>query len=169
MTPQENTSDFWEVVVATDPTNPHGLVGRVGATQFSIGVKDGASGMSPDLDPYDLLNASLAACTAMTVRFQAQRRELSLERVEVGVSFQHAADVDKASFQRMLVLEGDLDEQERAFLLEAANLCPVSKILRTGADIHTRLDAATSDYNASTSSSYADDLAELEIPNIDPD
>ncbi len=87
MTPQENTSDFWEVVVATDPTNPHGLVGRVGATQFSIGVKDGASGMSPDLDPYDLLNASLAACTAMTVRFQAQRRELSLERVEVGSAF----------------------------------------------------------------------------------
>jgi putative redox protein len=80
-----------EVVVASDPTNHGALVGRVDASQFPIGGPDGAGYVSPGPNPYDLLSASLAACTAMTVRFHARRRALPLERVEVGVSFHHGA------------------------------------------------------------------------------
>jgi len=67
------------------------------------------------------------------------------------------------------VLEGELDPQQRAFLLEAANLCPVGEILGVSADVRTRSDAATSGCNESTLANYEDDLAELEIPYIDPD
>ena len=72
-------------------------------------------------------------------------------------------------FERTLVLEGELDAHQRAFLLEAANLCPVGEILGIGADINTRLDATASGHNASTQASYEDDLAQLPIPNITPD
>jgi putative redox protein len=158
-----------EVVVGSDPTNHGALVGHVGESQFPVGGPDGVGHISSGPNPYDLLSASLAACTAMSVRFQARRQKLPLERVEVGVSFQHGAQGERDSFERTLVLEGELDAQQRAFLLEAANLCPVGKILGISADIHTRLDATTSGHNASTQASYEDDLAEFQIPNIDPD
>jgi putative redox protein len=169
MTSQDNAPKLREVVVVSDPTNHDALVGHVDAFQFPIGGPDGVGHISPGANPYDLLSASLAACTAMSVRFQARRQKLKLERVEVGVSFHHGAEGERDSFERTLVLEGELDAQQRAYLLEAANLCPVGKILGVSADIHTRLDAATSGHNASTQASYDDDLVELEIPNIDPD
>jgi putative redox protein len=158
-----------EVVVAHDPTNHGALVGHVDASQFPIGGPDGVGHISPGPNPYDLLSASLAACTAMTVRFQARRQKLPLEGMEVGVSFHHGAEGERDSFERTLVLEGELDAQQRAFLLEAANLCPVGKILGISTDIHTRLDAATSGQNKNPQASYEDDLAEFQIPNVDPD
>jgi putative redox protein len=86
----------------------------------------------------------------------------------VGVSFHHG-EGERDSFERTLVLGGELDAQQRAFLLEAANLCPVGKILGISADINTRLDATTSGHNESPQASYEDDLAEFQIPNINPD
>jgi putative redox protein len=105
----------------------------------------------------------------MSVRFQARRQKLPLERVEVGVSFHHGAQGERDSFERTLVLAGELDARQRAFLLEAANLCPVGKILGISTDINTRLDATTSGHNESPQASYEDDLAEFQIPNINPD
>lgn len=169
MTSHDKASKIREVVVANDATNHGTLVGHVGASQFPIGGPDGVGHISPGPNPYDLLSASLAACTAMTVRFQARRRKLPLERLEVGVSFHHSAQGERDSFERTLVLEGELDAQQRAFLLEAANLCPVGEILGISADIDTRAGAAASGRNASAQASYEDDLAELQIPYIDPD
>ena len=127
MTPEDNAPKLREVVVASDPNKHGALVGHVGASEFPIGGPDAVGQVSPGPNPYDLLSASLAACTAMTVRFQAKRQKLPLERVEVGVSFHHGAEGQRDSFERTLVLEGELDAQQRAFLLEAANLCPVGK------------------------------------------
>lgn len=158
-----------EVVVASDPTNFGALVGHIGESQFPVGGPDGAGRTSSGPNPYDLLSASLAACTAMSVRYQARRSKLPLERLEVGVSFHRGAQGERDSFVRTLVLGGGLDAQQRAFLLAAANLCPVGKMLGISADISTRLDAATSDRNASAQASYEDDLALLPIPNITPD
>jgi putative redox protein len=169
MTPQDKASKVREVFVASDPTNHGALVGRVDASLFPIGGPDGVGHVSPGPNPYDLLSASLAACTAMSVRFQARRQKLPLERVEVGVSFHHGTQGERGSFERTLVLGGELDAEQRAFLLEAANLCPVGKILGISTDIRTRLDAATSSYNESPQASYEDDLAEFQIPNINPD
>jgi putative redox protein len=89
--------------------------------------------------------------------------------VEVGASFHRSAQGERDSLERTPVLEGELNAQQRAFLLEAANLCPVGVILGITADIHTRPDATASGHNASTQASYEDDLAELQVPNIDPD
>ncbi|MGY3607492.1 OsmC family protein [Bradyrhizobium sp. Leo121] len=158
-----------EVVVVSDPTNLGALVGHVGESQFPVGGPDCVGHISSGPNPYDLLSASLAACTAMSIRFQARRQKLPLERLEVGVSFHHGAQGERDSFARTLVLGGELDAQQRAFLLEAANLCPIGKILGIGADINTRLDATISGHSPSTRASYEDDLAQLPIPNITPD
>jgi putative redox protein len=169
MTPQDSTPDRREVVVASDPTQHGALVGHVGKSEFPVGGPDGVGHISPGPNPYDLLSASLAACTAMTVRFQAKRRNFPLERVEVGVSFHHGAEGERDSFERTLVLDGDLDAEQREFLLEAANLCPVGTILGISADIHTLHDRSISGHKGGAQASYEEDLAELPIPYIDAD
>lgn len=169
MASQDNASNLREVIVASDPANPGALVGHVGSSQFPIGGADGIGQVSAGPNPYDLLSASLAACTAMTVRFQAKRQKLPLEHVEVGVSFHHGGDGGRDSFERTLVLKGELDDQQRAFLLEAANLCPVGNILGISADIHTLSEHTLSKDKVGIQASYEDDLAELPIPYIDAD
>jgi putative redox protein len=169
MTPQNSTPALREVIVATDPAHRGSLIGHVGASEFPVGGPDGIGQISPGPNPYDLLSASLAACTAMTVRFQARRRNFPLERVEVGVSFHHGTEGKRDSFERTLILEGELDPQQRAFLLEAANLCPVGAILGIGADIRALSDATISGSETRAQANYEDDLAELPIPYIDAD
>src|SRR4029450_8829246 len=68
------------------------LNGRAGASVFSIGGPDGRGGTAAGASPYELLSASLAACTAMTIRLQARRRKIPLSHVEVAVSYHHGGD-----------------------------------------------------------------------------
>jgi putative redox protein len=140
------------------------LSGRAGASVFSIGGPDGRGGTAAGPNPYELLSASLAACTAMTIRQQARRRKIPLSHVEVAVSYHHGGDGGRDSFERSVKLEGNLVDDERAQLMQAANMCPVGRTLGLSADILTN-----DSVSLGRAASYNDDLSELLIPNIDPD
>jgi putative redox protein len=100
-------------------------------------------------DPYDLLLAGLGACTSMTVRMYAEQKKWPLGRVTVDLRHDkvHAADcaecetregrIDK--IERVITLEGDLDESQRERLLEIANKCPVHRTLHSEVWIPTKL------------------------------
>lgn len=66
------------------------LVGGIGSSTFLMGgpQKEGEATSGPN--PYELLSASLAACTAMTVRLYSDRKGYPLDRVQVAVSFQRS-------------------------------------------------------------------------------
>jgi putative redox protein len=153
-----------QAVVAGDLDGLGTLNGRAGASEFSIGGPDGRGGTAVGANPYELLSASLAACTAMTIRLQARRRKFPLSRVEVAVSYHHRGDGGRDSFERSIRLEGNLDDEERAQLMQAANMCPVGRTLGLSADIRTN-----DNVSVGRAASYDDDLSELPIPNIDPD
>ncbi|WP_430642169.1 OsmC family protein [Afipia felis] len=110
-----------------------------------------------------MLSASLAACTAMTIRFQARRRKFPLSHVEVAVSYHHGADGGRDSFERSIRLEGKLRDEERAQLMQAADMCPVGRMLGLSADIRTN-----DKISGGRAARYEDDLSELQSRTSTP-
>jgi putative redox protein len=88
--------------------------------------------------PHELLCAALAACTAITLRMYAQRKEWPLRAVHTDVEL---VLQDKGrSITRRLRLEGDLDEAQRTRLADIAERTPVTLTLKQGVSITTILE-----------------------------
>jgi putative redox protein len=92
--------------------------------------------------PYDFLKAGLGACTAITIRLVAERKKWPLEscRVVVRHRTEGEGDAQQDFFTRELILDGPLDDDQRAFLLGIANKCPVHKTLERAAHVDTILN-----------------------------
>jgi len=88
--------------------------------------------------PYELLCAALAACTAITLRMYARRKDWLLRAVHVDV--QLALQGEERSITRRLRFEGDLDETQRARLADIAERTPVTLTLKQGVSIMTILE-----------------------------
>ena len=99
--------------------------------------------------PYEYLLAGLGACTAMTLRMYAQRRQIPLDHVAVTLQHTkiHATDCSECEtkegrvdhIERKLTLRGTLSDEQRAKLLEIADKCPVHRTLHAEVLISTGL------------------------------
>lgn len=114
---------------------------RAGGSSFLVDEPVSFGGLGSGPNPYDLLSAALGACTAMTLRLYADRKSWPLERVEVLVNHVRAGLGARDRFNREIRLDGPLDADQRARLLEIANRCPVHGTLERGADVQTTLAA----------------------------
>ena len=89
--------------------------------------------------PYEYLNAGLVACTAMTLKLYAQRKQWDLQEVFVYVthSRKHSDDLgietDKPTYldhiSKKLKFVGDLNTTQKERLKEIASRCPVHKTI----------------------------------------
>lgn len=108
-----------------------------------------AGGNDSGFTPYDLLLASLGACTAMTLRMYARQKKWSLERVTVKLRHDkiHAIDCAECEtragkvdrIEREILLTGNLDDAQRARLTEIADKCPVHRTLHSEVLVKTRM------------------------------
>ena len=147
--------------------NGSALTVSAGETKFLVGGPNGFGGAEPGPNPYDLLSASLAACTALTVRMSARHKKIALSHLEIAVCYRRGSAGD--TFQRTITLEGDLNDDQRAQLLRAADSCPVGKTLGLSATIYTSINDQELADNDVGISDYGKDLIEFSIVNIDPD
>ncbi|MDG2525580.1 OsmC family protein [Stenotrophomonas sp. HITSZ_GD] len=79
-------------------------------------------------DPESLVLGALGACTAITVRMYAARKQWPLEAVDVRLHYTRR-DGTGTTIAREVVLTGALDEAQRARLLEIADKCPIHRLL----------------------------------------
>jgi putative redox protein len=106
-----------------------------------------AGGLDSGPGPYDLLLAALGACTSMTVRLYADRKQLPLKRTQVRLHHEKIYAEDCAECEtkdgridridRAITFEGELTAAQRARLLEIADKCPVHRTLKSEVNIRT--------------------------------
>jgi putative redox protein len=133
-----------KVVVQTQQSHYYTQINALGHPLVADEPTDlGGTGLGPG--PYELLQAALGACTTITLRMYATRKNLDMravtvhlqhEKVEATPGSREKIDV----FTRELSFEGDLNDEQRQRLVEIADKCPVHKTLsHAGNRIITRL------------------------------
>ncbi|HKA66425.1 MAG TPA: OsmC family protein [Solirubrobacterales bacterium] len=78
--------------------------------------------------PTQLLGASLAGCTAITIEMYAQRKGWDVGAMEVEVEMDYEGPVP-SSFAVSLALPDELDDEQRRRLLAIAARCPVHRVI----------------------------------------
>ena len=86
--------------------------------------------------------ASLGACTAITLKMVATRKQMPLTGLTVELQLNPQGKPESGNdIVRRISIEGSLSEDQRAQLLKVANACPMHKLL-TG-EIRIQTDLAT--------------------------
>jgi putative redox protein len=122
--------------------------GTIGTTRYAMTVDAGGhrivadepksnGGADAGPAPYDLLLASLAACTAITLRMYADRKQWELKSLTVDLHF--IREDKRERIERKLILEGDLNDEQRARIADIAERTPVTLTLKAGLPILTEL------------------------------
>ena len=111
-------------------------LGHVWQADEPLEAGGGNSGPTPER----LVLASLGACTAITVKMVAARRQWRLDEVRVELQLNPEGRPENGNdIVRRIELLGGLDEEQRSQLLKIANACPMHKLLTGEIRIHSAL------------------------------
>jgi putative redox protein len=120
---------------------------RIGTTPYAVTIDAGHHTIGADEPkalgggdtapgPFDLVMSGLGACTAITLRMYAERKQWPLRAVNVDLKI--IRDDSSFSVQRSVTLDGDLNEEQRARIAEIAERTPVTLALKSGMTIVTQ-------------------------------
>jgi putative redox protein len=121
---------------------PKDLVAAIRAGNFEIisGLLPEQGGADEGPDPHRLLEASLAACTILTVQMYANRKGWPLESANVNVNIR-SESASGTTIARTISFSGQLDDEQKKRLFEIANKCPIHRLLIGTVVVESVLDA----------------------------
>lgn len=96
-------------------------------------------GKNLGLNPTELLAASLASCTVITLRMYINRKQWNVEEINIKIDFERDSERNCTSFTRRIEVIGEVDETQRQRLETIANSCPIHKTLTHSIEIKTTL------------------------------
>ena len=140
------------------PAGEHRVVTRIGRSGYRTEITAGSHRLVADEPadvggtdtgpaPYDLLAAGLGACTAITLRMYADRKDWPLETVTVSLVHRkvdaaacrdcetRTGNVDR--IERAIDMTGPLNVEQRQRLMEIADRCPVHRTLHGQIEVVT--------------------------------
>ena len=92
--------------------------------------------------PFDLMLASLGACTAITLRMYSERKQWNLGTIDVNLRLVKDGD-GPMRIERKISVSEPMDGEQQAKLLEIADKTPVTKALVAGVPIQTVVETST--------------------------
>lgn len=138
----KNESDGVRVILGKEGFTSEVVLGK---HHFLADEPEDVGGSDLGPSPYQLLNASLGTCTAMTIRMYSDRKQWLIDKIVVDVTHEKVENPETSStekrnrkidvFRRNIRFEGNLDTEQRTKLLSIANKCPVHRTLSEGSAV----------------------------------
>ena len=114
----------------------------IGAVPYTVELSDNeghrwigdepadVGGANAGPSPEHLLLSALGTCTAVTLTMYAQRKQWLLTQVHVELAFNpEGKPASGTDIGRSIQLVGQLDDEQRARLMQVADACPIHKAL----------------------------------------
>lgn len=99
-------------------------------------VSKAMGGEDSGLNPHELIEAALGACTTLTLELYAKRKNWDLSDMVVEVKITKE-DKEAASIERKITFGPQLNEEDKKRLTEIANKCPIHQLLTKTISIET--------------------------------
>lgn len=114
---------------------PYAVTATAGRHTLVLDEPTSRGGADAGLSPYEALLASLGACSAITLRMYADRKQLAIRSLEVELSFHREGE--RNVIQRVVRLDADLTPEQRARFADIVERTPVTLTLKAGSEIRT--------------------------------
>lgn len=101
-------------------------------------VDSSLNGTDLGMNPHEILESALAACTLMTIKMYAQRKNIELGLLDVKVKI--LKEGIESTIDRKINFDKSLDNEMKAKLLNIANRCPIHRLLISNIDILTEIE-----------------------------
>ena len=96
-------------------------------------------GLNKGPKPGEYLATALGACTCITMRMYADRKEWDVSSIIVTVIYERDSETRSSSFTKEVKIEGNIDEEQTKRILQIGDRCPIHFTLSNPITIETKL------------------------------
>lgn len=130
-----------EITVSLDEI-PYRTTADNGRHLFYIDEPISSGGGDTAPDPMEMLLASLGSCSLITMKMYATRKEWLIRsmKMKLAIYTERTPDGQRSVIHRHIIIDGDLDEQQRERIVHISKQCPVARVLSGSVSIETEIE-----------------------------